>query len=161
MIYINHKDFEKLSTVNVNLIRKLIGESISPVEKRIVENRLTTKARNDIENNIYGKKKKKLYKKASINKLPKVNKSGIKRAKKITLDEGESHSLIRAIERSKSPKKVIKEVNKSTEPIYAGGNTSANMRGVVRSENKKMNEINKEKYDRTAKGYLSRTKGRL
>jgi len=104
---------------------------------------------------------KAIYKVANDpSKLPKVNRTSIKRAKSVTLDDNESHSLRRAIERSKSPKNVTKEVSKSTESIYAGGNTASNMRGVMRSENKKLNEVNKKRYGRTASGFKSRSLNR-
>ena len=71
---------------------------------------------------------------ATQTKLPKVNKDGLKRAKTTSLAaDTESHSLRRAIERSQKPDK---KVFRSTEPIYAGGNTAANMRGVMRAQEK-------------------------
>lgn len=75
---------------------------------------------------------------AAQTKLPKVNKSGLKRAKDVSLSDPESHSLRRAIERSQKPDK---KVLRSTEPVYAGGNTAANMRGVIRSEEKRSREL--------------------
>lgn len=74
---------------------------------------------------------------ASQTKLPKVNKAGLKKAKDASLGDIESHSLRRAIERSQKPEK---KVMRGTEPVYAGGNTASNMRGVIRSEEKKYRE---------------------
>ena len=72
--------------------------------------------------------------------------------------EGASPSLIRAISNSKNSSKVLSRNKGITEPIYAGGNTAANIRGVMRSENKILNEDIKERYGRTAQGFISRSK---
>lgn len=141
MIHIDHRDFEKISGATINVVRRYSGEYTSAIKEKVDEK----------------KKKLRLYsKESSVETLPKVDKTAIKRAKNITLEDNESHPLRLAIERSMVPKKIITEIGKSTEPIYAGGNTAANIRSVIRLENKKLNEINRKKYGRTAQGYISK-----
>ena len=76
-------------------------------------------------------------------RLPKVNKAGLKKAKATSLDDTESHSLRRAIERSQNPEK---KVLQGTQPVYAGGNTAANMRGVIRAQEKEYRESMTERF---------------
>lgn len=50
-----------------------------------------------------------------------------------------SNSFRAIIERSRTPKGVLRSNKKMTEPIYMGGNTASNMSGGLRSANKELN----------------------
>jgi len=95
---------------------------------------------------------------AKLQARPKVITSGLKRAKDFTIGEGANPSLSMAIKNSKNSSKVLSRNKGITEPIYAGGNTAANIRGVIRSENKMFNKNIKKRYGRTAQGFVSRSK---
>lgn len=97
------------------------------------------------------------FEKLAQAKPPKVNKTALHRAKTFNLPEEESHSLRRAIERSQKPEK---KVLRGTEPVYAGGNTAANMRGVIRSEEKQSRELLKKRFGPHSRTRMSSFYGR-
>lgn len=140
MIYLNHKDFEKVSGPITRALGSIAENIIGPVEKTILKDRISSKTKSKAHEKLERKK----Y--AKLQPRPKVETSGLRRAKQTIVDDSESHSLRRAIERSKSPEKVTTEVRKSTEPIYAGGNTAANMRGVIRAEEKQFRDRAKKRF---------------
>lgn len=138
---INHREFEKISGPIATSLKKIFGGLLESSEAAILKERATTITKSKAQEKLEDRKK---Y--AKLQSMPKVDKSGIARAKKTTVDDDEGHSVRRAIERSKNPKKVLTEVKKSTEPIYAGGNTASNMRGVIRSQEKKHREDMKKRF---------------
>ncbi len=144
MIHIDHKDFEKISGPSLKAFLGTIKGLLSPTEKAVTKDRIGTYSRSEAQKGISDDRKMKKH--AKLQPMPKVDKSGLARAKKTTLDDSESHSMRRAIERSKNPKRVLTEVRKSTEPIYAGGNTAANMRGVMRAEEKTFRKKMKKRF---------------
>lgn len=168
MIYIDHKDFEKVSGPVLKLVYNTARDVLGPAEKALAKDRATSISRSKLQEDIEGRRRVKqgvmakdyrarrqnIRKHAKLQSRPKVDKTGINMAKKPAIEDNESHSLRRAIERSKNPKKVLTEVRKTTEPIYAGGNTAANMRGVMRVEEKKFRDKMKKslgKHSRTSK----------
>ena len=151
MIYIDHKDFEKVSSPVLKLVANTIKDLIGPTEKAIVRDRTVSLAKSRIENEVDDRPRIKKY--AKLQPMPKIDKSGLAMAKKPALEDSESNSMRRAIERSKNPKKVLTEVRKSTEPIYAGGNTAENMRGVMRAENKDFRDKMKKGFSKNPKVY--------
>ena len=151
MIYLNHKDFEKIAETGAfRTIRNLVGRILGKTERAVIKERTGTVTKSKMQDRIEGKKKKRV-KYSKLQPRPKVETSGLRRAKKTTIDDTESHSMRRAIERSKNPKKVLTEVQKSTEPIYAGGNTASNMRGVIRAEEKKYREGMKKRFGKQSR----------
>jgi len=147
MIYLNHKHFEKIAGPITSSLKGIVEGLLGRTERAIVKDRITTTARSKAQERVDNPDK--FRKHAKLQPMPKVDKTGLSKAKSTTLDDTESHSLRRAIERSKNPKKVLTEVRKSTEPIYAGGNTAANMRGVIRSQEKQVREKSKKTFGKT------------
>ena len=131
---------------------KLLKDNFGPSEKFIFDGQVVSairgKARRELDRDKYAK----------LQTRPKVMTLGLKKAKDTTIGEGVSPSLSRAISNSKNSAKVLSRNKGITEPIYSGGNTAANIHGVMRSENKVLNEDIKKRYGRTAQGFISRSK---
>lgn len=156
MIPLDHKYFEKLGGPVYRSLRGMFDKLVGPVEHTIASNRLQSTISSE-SGKISSDKKKKYKGMSKVSKLqpmPKVEKSGLRMAKKTTLDDTESHSLRRAIERSKGQD--ITTVSKSTEPVYAGGNTASNMRGVMRAEEKSFRKKMKKSFGKHSRIKKSR-----
>jgi hypothetical protein len=160
VIVLNVNEFEKVAGVVSLAIKSVFGD----VAEDVVSDRIKTKAREKAVSvggekrphytdrsmthlkKVKSRKTKPMTKLSKLNDRPKVDTAGISRAKDTSLKDPESHSLRRAIERSTNQKDVLTEVKSSTEPIYAGGNTASNIRGVARAQEKAFRERAKKRF---------------
>ena len=97
-----------------------------------------------------------LEKLATMPKPPKVETGALRRAKEPALEDTESNSLRRAIERSQNPQPIVKKVRRQRLGTYAGANTAANLRSVVRSEEKRLRETLKKRLGPHSRMSMSR-----
>ena len=140
--YVN--DIVKVASVNAATIKAFASRSIGPSEKRLINTLYTPRLRNRVlqEADPYDPY---YVKSASVVERQKVDTGAIRRAKESQVEDGESVSLRRAIERSQN------YINPDPQHsvmggTYAGGNTAENFRGVIRAQEKKERDSLKDRF---------------
>jgi len=146
MINLDSRFFEKiavpLSTIERFLSNEQNSKKLLSGFKNVVTDRLKVNAVDATKEKVLEQ-----FEKGAGLGLPKVDKTALIRSKKITTADPTSHSLRKAIDSSKMPKKVLTEVRRSTEQMYMGGNTAENLRGVIRSEEKSYRDDLKRRFN--------------
>lgn len=147
MIKLSHDQFEKIANMISRTIRRELVHGFGIPESELVADRLKSFIKSEGYKKSTGeststeelmlklKKRGKMIKtSAADTSLPKRRMDPLKTVREQVSGSDQSHSLVMAIKRSRVPKKVLTEVQKSTEPMYAGGNTQENLRGVMRTD---------------------------
>lgn len=66
--------------------------------------------------------------------LPKVDKTGLRRAQEVPPSDNVTAPMRKAIETSKMPKESLKKIKGMTEQVYTGGNTASNIKNLIKAD---------------------------